>query len=129
MLIGRPVSPVRGFLLPLPPAVTPNEEYILELFQDAGLLITGTQVFEGARTRLGAWRQRRRCADRARLSDGGRRDESAVAAASNMEFVDLSQILVKPEIIDLIPRDKAYRYKACPSRSTTTCSSSPSATR
>ena len=37
-----------------------------------------------------------------------------VAAASNMEFVDLSQILVKPEVIDLLPRDKAYRYKAVP---------------
>ena len=37
-----------------------------------------------------------------------------LAAASNMEFIDLTQILVKPEIIDLIPRDKAYRYKAVP---------------
>ena len=37
-----------------------------------------------------------------------------IAAASNMEFVDLGQILVKPEIIDLIPRDKAARYKAVP---------------
>ena len=37
-----------------------------------------------------------------------------VAAASNMEFVDLSQILVKPEVIDLLPRDKAYRYKSIP---------------
>ena len=31
-----------------------------------------------------------------------------------MEFVDLSQILVKPETIELLPRDKAYRYKAIP---------------
>ena len=37
-----------------------------------------------------------------------------IAAASNMEFVDLSQILVRPEIVDLLPRDKAYRYKAVP---------------
>ena len=37
-----------------------------------------------------------------------------VAAASNMEFVDLGQLLVKPEIIDLLPRDKALRYKAIP---------------
>jgi type IV pilus assembly protein PilB len=37
-----------------------------------------------------------------------------VAAASNMEFVDLNQMIVKPEITALIPRDKAYRYGVVP---------------
>jgi type IV-A pilus assembly ATPase PilB len=37
-----------------------------------------------------------------------------IAAASNMEFVDLNHLVVKPEVIDLLPRDKAYRYKAVP---------------
>ena len=37
-----------------------------------------------------------------------------IAASSNMEFVDLNQILVRPEIVALLPRDKAYRYKAVP---------------
>lgn len=37
-----------------------------------------------------------------------------VAAASNMEFIDLGQILVKPEVIEMLTRDKALRYKAIP---------------
>jgi type IV pilus assembly protein PilB len=92
--------------------VTPNEEYIIELLEDSGL-ITSHQL-EMARDRA--------------LADGGGVVKAltdleivtteditrSVAAASNMEFVDLSQIVVRPEIIDLIPRDKAYRYKAVP---------------
>ena len=98
----------------LPPAVTPNEEYILELLQDTGM-ITGSQVFE-AREHASA--QGVGVVD-ALIALGFVTEEDitrAVAAASNMEFVDLGQILVKPEIIDLIPRDKAYRYKAVPHR-------------
>ncbi len=92
--------------------MTPNEEYILELLQDSGL-VTGSQVFEAR--------------DHATAHGGGvvaaltslnfltEEDITrTVAAASNMEFVDLSQILVKPEVITLLARDKASRYKAIP---------------
>ena len=96
----------------LPPAVTPNEEYILELLQDTGM-ITGSQVFEA---REHASQHGTGVVD-ALIALGLVTEEDitrAVAAASNMEFVDLTQILVKPEVIDLLPRDKAYRYKAIP---------------
>ena len=92
--------------------MTPNEDYILELLQDTGM-VTGSQVFES----------RDQATDQgtsalAALISGGVVTEEditrTVAAASNMEFVDLGQILVKPEIIDLLPRDKALRYKAVP---------------
>ncbi len=92
--------------------MTPNEEYILELLQDSGM-VTGSQVFEAR--------------EQATVNGGGvvaalialnlltEEDVTrTVAAASNMEFVDLSQVLVRPEVIELLPRDKAYRYKAIP---------------
>ena len=92
--------------------MTPNEAYILELLQES-YLITKDQVFEG---------QERATQDDttvvpALIALGFLTQEDvtkALAAASNMEFVELANILVKPEIIDLIPRDKAYRYKAVP---------------
>ena len=92
--------------------MTPNDEYIIELLLDAGH-ITATQVFEA-----------REQADQTgkgvvvcliELTHVTEEDITrTVAAASNTEFVDLSQILVRPEIIDLLPREKAYRYQAIP---------------
>ena len=92
--------------------MTPNEAYILELLQEA-YLITKDQTFEA---------QERATQDDSTVVNAlialeyiTQEDVTrTLAAASNMEFVDLAQILVKPEIIDQIPRDKAYRYKAVP---------------
>ena len=92
--------------------MTPNEAYILELLQDA-YLITKDQTFEG---------QERATQDDSTVVNAlialeyVTQDDvtRTLAAASNMEFVDLNNILVKPEIVDLIPRDKAYRYKSVP---------------
>ena len=92
--------------------MTANEEYILELLQDSGL-VAGSQVFE-ARVHVTA---NGGSAVDALISLGFITEEDitrTVAAASNMEFVDLSQIIVKPEVIDLLPRDKAYRYRSIP---------------
>lgn len=92
--------------------MTPNDEYIIELLLDAGLL-TQPQLFEAreyaSANGIGV------VAALMTLNFLTEEDISrTIAAASNMEFVDLSQILVKPEVIDLIPRDKASRYKAVP---------------
>ena len=92
--------------------MTPNEAYILELLQEA-YLITKDQTLEG---------QERAAQDDTSVVNAlialeyvTQEDVTrTLAAASNMEFVDLGQVLVKPEIISLIPRDKAYRYKAVP---------------
>lgn len=92
--------------------MTPNEEYILELLHDASM-VSASQV-EAARERA--------LADHtgvvpALIANGVLSEEDVsrtVAAASNMEFVDLIQINVRPEIIELIPRDKAYRYGVVP---------------
>ena len=92
--------------------MTPNDTYILELLQDA-YLITKDQAFEAqegaTQSDVGVVQ--------ALINLGYITQEDVtktVAASSNMEYVDLGGILVKPEIIDLIPRDKAYRYKAIP---------------
>ncbi len=92
--------------------MTPNEEYIIELLQDAGF-ITGRQVEEAREHAVTAGNgvvQALLDAQVVTTEDISR----TVAAASNMEFVDLSQMVVRPEVVDLIPRDKAYRYKAVP---------------
>ena len=92
--------------------MTPNEDYILELLQDTGM-VSGSQVFEARdhSTEQGT------SVLTALIASGGITEEDitrTVAAASNMEFVDLGQILVKPEVITLLSRDKALRYKAIP---------------
>lgn len=92
--------------------MTPNEEYILELLHDASM-VSASQV-DAARERAAA--------DHtgvvpALIANGVLSEEDVsrtVAAASNMEFVDLAQINVRPEIVELIPRDKAYRYGVVP---------------
>ena len=92
--------------------MTPNDEYIIELLLDAGY-ITAAQVIEAREQADEANKGVVACL----LELGYVTEEDitrTVAAASNTEFVDLNQILVRPEIIDLLPRDKAYRYNAVP---------------
>ena len=92
--------------------MTPNEDYILELLQDTSM-VTSDQVFEARDHAMNEGGS----ALAVLISSGALTEDDVartVAAASNMEFVDLSQILVKPEIIDLLTRDKALRYKAVP---------------
>ena len=92
--------------------MTPNDAYILELLQDA-YLTTKDQAFEAQEHAT----QHEGGVVQSLMALGYITQEDVtktVAAASNMEYMDLSGILVKPEIIDLIPRDKAVRYKAIP---------------
>ncbi len=92
--------------------MTPNEEYILELLQDASM-VSASQI-ETARQKAA---EDHIGVVAALISLGILSEEDVtrtVAAASNMEFVDLSQINVRPEIIELIPREKAYRYGVVP---------------
>ncbi len=76
-------------------------------------MVTPTQIFEA----------RERAADQGgsivqSLIDLGFIGEEdvtrTVAAASNMEFIELGQMLIHPEITQLIPKDKAYRYQVVP---------------
>ena len=91
--------------------MTPNEAYILELLQEA-YLITKDQTFEG---------QERATQDdstvvNALIALGYVTQEDVtrtLAAASNMEYVELSNILVKPEIIDLIPPRQGLPLQIC----------------
>ena len=92
--------------------MTPNDAYILELLQDA-YLTTKDQAFEAQEHSA----QHEGGVVQSLIALGHITQEDVtktVAAASNMEYIDLAGILVKPEIIDLIPRDKATRYKAIP---------------
>ena len=90
-----------------------NDDYLLEILQDAGYL-TPTQVAHArADGRVGGTAGPVR-----RLIEEGvlaQEDVSrTLAAASNMEFVDLAQMTVKQEVVELIAREQARRYHAVP---------------
>ena len=96
-----------------------NDDYLLEILQDAGYL-TASQVAQARSGSIGGGGAHAggEAGPVRRLIEGGvlaQEDVSrTLAAASNMEFVDLGQMTVKPEVIELIARDQARRYHAVP---------------
>jgi len=90
--------------------VTQNEDYILEVLQDVGLL-TRSQI-EAARGSAGVG------GVIANLeSEGVITEEDVVktmAAQSGMEFMDLSGIAPSPDVLECMGVDDARRYKAVP---------------
>lgn len=90
-----------------------NDEYLLEILQDAGYL-TPSQVAE-ARSVNGHGGEPGPV--RRLIDDGVLTQEDVsrtLATASNMEFVDLGQVTVKPEVVEIIPKEQARRYHAVP---------------
>ncbi len=91
--------------------MTNNEDYIIELLLDT-CLITREQVEEAkAATQTGE------SVVEALIQKGivSRVDVlRSLAAHSSMEFVDLSQMVITPDVIAAVPADVARRYKVLP---------------
>ena len=88
-----------------------NEDYVIEILLDTGL-ITKSQL---ARAREEALEKGGVVG--ALIKNGIVMQEDvtrALAAHASMDFVDLSQMNVSPEVISLIPADVARRYKVVP---------------
>jgi len=91
--------------------VTNNEDYIIEVLLDT-CLITRDQL-EAAKA---AAKPGQNVVDSLIAREAVSRDDvlRALAAHSSMEFVDLSQMAISPEVIEIVPVDVARRYKVVP---------------
>ena len=88
-----------------------NDDYILDILTD-NYLITSTQATE-ARSHATP----RKSAIEWLVESGMAAQEDisrAVATSAAMEFVDLSEISVPPQVVLLLPADAARRYRAVP---------------
>lgn len=87
-----------------------NEEYILEILQDVGLI--GSSQIEDARSRAGTNGVLKTLVDEGQLSQ---EDISRTLASQNgMEFIDLSTVAASPDVLDIMDAEKARRYRAVP---------------
>jgi len=90
--------------------VTPNEDYIVEILQDVGL-ITRAQALD-ARERAEAGGVLKTL-----IGDGYITQEDVartLAAQNGMEFLDLATVVPSPDVIDTMSLDNARRYRAVP---------------
>ncbi|HEV7401804.1 MAG TPA: ATPase, T2SS/T4P/T4SS family [Chthoniobacteraceae bacterium] len=88
-----------------------NEDYILEILQDTGL-ITNSQL-ERARTE----RRGKESVSDALVRQGVVSQEDimrALASHAAMDFVDISQVSIPDEIIGMIPTEVAKRFRVVP---------------
>jgi len=90
--------------------VAQNEDYIVEILMDVGV-VTRTQV-EYSRSQM----KGHSVVDALVLEGFISQEDIArtLAAQNGMEFMDLAQIVVPPNIIDLLPVEDARRWRAVP---------------
>lgn len=87
-----------------------NEEYVVEILQDVGLLTRG-QVDE-ARIKAGAGSVLKELVQDGLLSQ---EDITRTLAAQNgMEFIDLSTVAPSPDVLETMNMESAKRYRAVP---------------
>jgi len=90
--------------------VAHNEDYIVEILQDVGL-ITGSQL-EDARAKAGDGNVLKALVDEGVLTQ---EDITRTLAAQNgMEFVDLASVAPPPDVLEIMGLDAARRYRAVP---------------
>ena len=93
-----------------PNIVSHNEEFVVEILREVGLL-TRHQV-EHARARAGAGSIVRELIDQGLISQ---EDVARTLAAQNgMEFIDLSTIAPPPDVLQALDAETAKRYRAVP---------------
>jgi type IV pilus assembly protein PilB len=91
--------------------VQPNEDYVLDLLHDAGL-VTRSQI-ESAKAKLNGAAN----VVEVLIKDGvvSEADVSrSLAAQAHMDWIDLSTMLIPPEIIKQIRTEDAHRFKVVP---------------
>ncbi len=88
-----------------------NEDYLLELLTEAGLVTV--EEIETVRSQL---KGRESVVER--LIGGGRVSEEQVAQisaqSSSMDYVDLAHMAISPDLFEKIPDDVAKRFRAVP---------------
>lgn len=90
--------------------VAHNEEYVVEILQDVGL-ITQSQVTD-ARTKAGAGSIVKELVEQGLITQ---EDVSRTLAAQNgMEFVDLATVAPPPDVLEAMDLESAKRYHAVP---------------
>ncbi len=88
-----------------------NEEYLIQLLLEAGL-ISDTDIVTAR-----AAKNKRQTPLEYMLDDGMIREEAlsqTMAVNAGMEFVDLSELVPTPELLDAMPGEVASKYKAVP---------------
>jgi type IV pilus assembly protein PilB len=91
--------------------VVTNDDYVTDILVDSGL-ITKSQL-ERAREEANP----QHGVIQTLIDQGALSDEDvakALAGAASMDFVDLGQITIHPEVIELLPPETARRYKVIP---------------
>ncbi len=87
-----------------------NEEYILEILQDVGLVTR--QQLDDARGKANGNSVQQVLIDEGVLSQ---EDIAKTLAAQNgMEFIDLSTVAPSPDVLEIMDAEKARRYRAVP---------------
>ena len=90
-----------------------NEDYILEILQETGL-VTKSQLERARNDRQGTESLGDTLVRQGVLTQEDQM--RALAAHAAMDFVDLSQIAIPEEITQLLPPDVAKRFKRRPHR-------------
>jgi type II secretion system protein E len=91
--------------------VHPNENYVLDLLQDAGL-VTGAQI-KSAKSKLNGAPNVLEVLMRDGIISESDLSRS-LAAQAHMDWVDLSTIVIPPEVIKQISAEDARRFKVIP---------------
>ncbi len=87
-----------------------NEEYIVEILQDVGLISAGQ--IEDARAKAGAGSVVKILTEEGTITQ---EDISrTLAAQSGMEYVDLAHVAPPPDVLDTMTIEQARRYRAVP---------------
>jgi type IV pilus assembly protein PilB len=98
-------------LIPPRTPVYSNEDYLIRLLSEAGL-ISDSDLFTAK-----AAKGPRETALEYMLRDGMVKEQDlaqTMAVNAGMEFVDLADVVPTPELLDAVPRDVAARYKVAP---------------
>ena len=91
--------------------MTNNDDYVIEILEDTGLITRKQREEAAADAQPGQSLIEGLIAKEFVTREDVLR---ALAAHSSMEYVDLGQMTIAPEVIDLVPADIAKRYRVVP---------------
>ncbi len=92
--------------------MTPNEDYIVEILQDVGLITRAQAIDARDRAQVGG-------VLKTLIEDGHITQEDVartLAAQNGMEFLDLATVVPSPDVIETMSLENARRYRAVPTQ-------------
>ncbi len=90
--------------------MSPNEDYIVEILMDVGLISRSQVEYARANMKPGG-------VVATLIQDGFLTQDDVtrtLAAQNGMEFMDLTQVVIPPNIVELLPAEDARRWRAIP---------------